>query len=117
MEIQEIPISEHELMVGRVLFREKKEMHMVKNSIESEVKTELVHTRQIGDEDYLKVTQTMRNGELVDEKIDSNLESEEAIEDFKKQWENEWTPVLISTDQTQGSTGIADKIKNFFGLN
>ena len=96
METQEIPSnSEHaethdsRLMVGRVLFRERKEMHMVKN-FESEVKTELVHIREIGDEDYLKVTQTMKNGELVEEKIDSNLQSEEAIKDFKKQWENEW---------------------------
>ena len=65
---------------------------MVKKSIESEVKMELVHTRQIGDEDYLKVTQTMKlkNGVLVDERFESNsnFESDEAVEDFKKQWEN-----------------------------
>ena len=108
-------VSEHELMVAGIVLREKKEM--IKTSDDSDgVKTDLVHIRYIGDEDYLKVTQSFKNGELEDEKIDSNL-SDEDIENFKKQWENEWHPTLISNDQTQGSTGMVDKIKNFFGFN
>ena len=108
-------VSEHELMVAGIVLREKKEM--IKTSNDSDgVKTDLVHIRYIGDEDYLKVTQSFKNGELEDEKIDSNL-SDEDIENFKKQWENEWHPTLISNDQTQGSTGMVDKIKNFFGFN
>ena len=111
----EVSTSEHELMVDGVIFGERKEM--IKTSIDSDdVKTLLVHTKFIGDEDYLKVTQSLKNGELEDEKIDSNL-SDEDIENFKKQWENEWHPTLISNDQSQGSTGMVDKIKNFFGFN
>ena len=111
----EVSTSEHELMVDGVIFGERKEM--IKTSIDSDdVKTLLVHTKFIGDEDYLKVTQSLKNGELEDEKIDSNL-SDEDIENFKKQWENEWHPTLFSNDQTQGSTGMVDKIKNFFGFN
>ena len=113
-------VSEHELMVGGVLFRERKEMTKTSNDSD-DVKTELVHIRKIGDEDYLKVTQTLKNGELVDIKIDSNLENE-AIENFKNEWENEWHPFFtsnssIDADEAQGSTGMANKIKNFFGLN
>ena len=110
-------VSEHELMVAGIVYREKKEM--IKTSDDSDgVKTDLVHIRYIGDEDYLKVTQSLKNGKLEDEKIDSNL-SDEDIENFKKQWENEWHPTLISNDQTQGSysTGMVDKIKIFFGFN
>ena len=111
----EVSTSEHELMVDGVIFGERKEM--IKTSIDSDdVKTLLVHTKFIGDEDYLKVTQSLKNGELEDEKIDSNL-SDEDIENFKKQWENEWHPTLISNDQSQGSTGMVDKIKIFFGFN
>ena len=82
-------VSEHELMVAGIVLREKKEM--IKTSDDSDgVKTDLVHVRYIG-EDYLKVTQSLKNGELEDEKIDSNL-SDEDIENFKKQWGNEWHP-------------------------
>ena len=125
MENQEIAfhsiVSEHELMVaGIVLSETKVEMkEMIKTSDDSDgVKTDLVHVhvRCIGDEDYLKVTQSLKNGKLEEEKIDSNL-SDEDIENFKKQWENEWHPTLFSNDQTQGSTGVVDKIKNFFGFN
>ena len=123
METQEIAVpvlhnivSEHSLMVAGIVFRERKEM--IKTSNDSDVKTELVHIRKIGDEDYLKVTQTLKNGELEDIKIDSNLENE-AIENFKNEWVNEWHPFFTSTDadEAQGSTGMANKIKNFFGLN
>ena len=111
----EVSTSEHELMVDGVIFGERKEM--IKTSIDfDDVKTLLVHTKFIGDEDYLKVTQSLKNGKLEEEKIDSNL-SDEDIENFKKQWENEWHPTLISNDQSQGSTGMVDKIKNFFGFN
>ena len=106
--------SENELELNGIVFREKKET--IKTSIDSDgVKTVLIRVRYIGD-DYLKVTQTLRNGKLEDEKIDSNL-SDEDIENFKKQWENEWHPTLISNDQSQGSTGMVDKIKIFFGFN
>ena len=81
----EVSTSEHELMVDGVIFGERKEM--IKTSIDSDdVKTLLVHTKFIGDEDYLKVTQSFKNGELEDEKIDSNLSDEDG-ENFKKQWE------------------------------
>ena len=122
METQEIAVpvlhnivSEHSLMVAGIVFRERKEM--IKTSNDSDdVKTELVHVRFIGDKDYLKVTQTLKNGELDDEKIDSNL-SDEDVEDFKKLWENEWHPTLISKDESQRSAGMVDKVKNFFGFN
>ena len=111
-------VSEHELMVNGILFQERKEM--VKTSNESEDKTRMVHIRRIGDEDFLKVTQTVENGEVAEE-TDSNLENE-AIENFKNEWENEWHPFFtsnssIDADEAQGSTGMANKIKNFFGLN
>ena len=112
----EFKISEHALMIHGIQYGEKKEM--IKTSDDSDGdKTDLAHVRYIGDEDYLTVTQSLKNGKLEDEKIDSNL-SDEDIENFKKQWENEWHPTLISNDQThQGSTGMVDKIKNFFGFN
>ena len=128
METQEIAVpvlhhsivSEHELMVGDVLFRERKEMIKNFNDAGDEVKTELFHVRYIGDES-LKVTQTLKNGELEDEKIDHNLENdEEAVENFKNEWENGWHPFFTSTEadvEAQGSTGMANKIKKFFGLN
>ena len=123
MENQEIAfhsiVSEHELMVAGIVLRETKveKKEMIKTSDDSDgVKTDLVHVRYIGDEDYLKVSQSLKNGKLEEEKIDSNL-SDEDIENFKKQWENEWHPTLISNDQSQGSTGMVDKIKNFFGFN
>ena len=110
-------VSEHELMVNGILFQERKEM--VKTSNESEDKTRMVHIRRIGDEDFLKVTQTVENGEVAEE-TDSNLENE-AIQNFKNEWENEWHPFFTSnsseTDETQASsTGMAKKIKNFFGF-
>ena len=116
----EVSTSEHELMVDGVIFGERKEM--IKTSIDSDdVKTLLVHTKFIGDEDYLKVTQSLKNGELEDEKIDHNLENdEEAVENFKNEWENGWHPFFTSTEadvEAQGSTGMANKIKKFFGLN
>ena len=125
METQEIAVpvhhsivSEHELMVDGILFQERKEM--VKTSNESEDKTRTVHIRRIGDKDFLKVTQTVENGEVAEES-DSNLENDEAIQNFKNEWENEWHPFFTSsssdTDETQASTGMANKIKNFFGLN
>ena len=107
-------------MVGDVLFRERKEMIKNSNDASDEVKTELVHVRYIGDES-LKVTQILKNGELEDEKIDHNLENdEEAVENFKNEWENGWHPFFTSTEadvEAQGSTGMANKIKKFFGLN
>ena len=134
MQTQEIAVpvsivSEHELMIGGILFRQKKEMIQI--SMDSDdVKTELVHTRFIGDEDYLKVIQTLKNGkmELIIKIEDSNCSREnmawgpmKAIENFKNRWENKWHPFFTSsstdTDEAQGSTGMANKIKKFFGLN
>ena len=76
--------SENELELNGIVFREKKET--IKTSIDSGgVKTVLIRVRYIGD-DYLKVTQTLRNGKLEDEKLDSNLSDEDG-ENFNKQWE------------------------------
>ena len=55
---------------------------MVKTSNE----TKMVHTRYIG-EDFVKLTryQAQYRGE-VNEEIDSNLENDDAIENFKDEW-------------------------------
>ena len=101
-------VSDHEQILDGIRFREKKEM--VRFSSNNSVKltpaegaatepfldiAELVHTRYIGNEKYLQVTETWKNGEKVDEEINSNLENAEAIEGFKKQWVNWWYPALI----------------------
>ena len=88
-------VSEHELVLDGIRFRERKEMVKFSNDSGESI-TELVHSRYIGNEKYLQVTQTLKNGEVKDEEIVSNLENDEAMEDFQKQWVNEWFPVLIS---------------------
>ena len=105
-------VSEHELMVGDVLFRERKEMIKNSNDAGDEVETELVHVRYIGDES-LKVTQTLKNGELEDEKIDHNLENdEEAVENFKNEWENGWHPSFTSTEDDDDHDANEDAFQN-----
>ena len=82
-------ISDHELNVDIdgdvVVFRERKEFsNVVKNS--NEIESTSVHTRFIGDE-YLTVTQTMKDGKT-DETRETNLgDSEEAVDNFKNKWE------------------------------
>ena len=95
-------ISEHEQILDGIRFRERKEMVKFPNNPKNPVSgqradciKELVHSRYIGNEKYLQVTQTWKNGELEDTEITSNLENDQAMEDFKKQWTNGWYPALI----------------------
>ena len=109
-------ISDHELNVDIdgdvVVIRERKEFsNVVKNS--NEIESTSVHTRFIGDE-YLTVTQTLKDGKT-DETRETNLgDSEEAVDNFKNAWELYWHPTLA---QSHNSVGFTDKFKRLFGLN
>ena len=85
--------SDHELTVGFNLFKEHKEHS--KMLVDGHFKEELIHRRQIG-KSYYEVHLGLINGELNDNSanIKTNLENEEQITEFKRQWEAEFKPSI-----------------------
>ena len=84
-------VSDHELVVDDKVFRELRQFTKVtEESTESNGKSTLAHTRFIG-EHYYSVHQIMNQGQLEDEKIETNLETEEQIDNFKNEWEDGWS--------------------------
>ena len=98
--------TEHELMVDGKTFKEVREMVKISEESKPE-KSTLVHMRSIEDR-YYTVHQTMNNGQVEDEKIETNLEEENGINLFKEEWEAVWNPPTIG----QKVNGIVNRFKN-----
>ena len=86
--------SEHQLFVEGELFIEKKESEEDLHDV-----VRISHSRQIGDKFY-KICQTQDGsvdkdgGKLTEEEVETNLETEEEINEFKSAWESGWQPTL-----------------------
>ena len=108
-QVQRTVISNHELVIHGKIFKERKEhFKMVDGTKESEEKSTMVHRREINDS-YYEVRQSLINGNVDDEStfIETNLEDDEQIDNFKNEWEAEFKP---SIGQPKG---IAAKFKSF----
>ena len=97
-QIQKTIVSEHQLLVEGELFVEKKEFEAWSNPGSEDLHGEVrvSHSRQIGDDKFFKICQTVDKdgGELIEEKVETNLENEEEENAFKSAWESGWQPTF-----------------------
>ena len=125
-QIQKTIISEHQLNVEGELFIEKKE-HEAWSKPESEDlhdMTRVSHSRQIqslliseqiGEDKFFKISQTFNtNGELIDTTEETNLETEEEVDEFKSAWESGWQPTLTHVLPSDGFFGSLKKSLKFW---
>ena len=116
--------SKHEVKVDLKWFKEQKEY--TKTSENSEEKIIWIHSRAIAIYDdvececekgqcsqlgsrFIRVTQCMKNGELEEKQIETNMNEKEQNE-FKAEWKADFHP-NISIGQAR--TGIFKKLINF----
>jgi acyl-CoA hydrolase len=91
-------LLDHKMIIEGVQYHEKKELERVfkEDGVEMSI---LSHMRSIGDRTYT-VNQNIVDGVVQEETIDTNL-AEEEVADFKKDWDNNWHPMI-----GERSTGI-----------
>ena len=78
-------ISDHELIVDNVVYRERKEMSKVSQEGLDSDDYVLSHSRLIG-EDFYTINHVFKDKIMETENIDTNLD-DEALENFKNQWQ------------------------------
>ena len=96
-QIQKTIASEHKLIVEGQQFIEKKEYEAWSKPGSEDLHdmVHVLHSRQIGKEKF-EICQTVdTDGELIEEKEETNLETEEEVKAFKTAWESGWQPTLI----------------------
>ena len=93
-QIQKTIVSEHKLIVEGQLFIEKKEYEAWSKPGSEDLHdmVHVLHSRQIGKEKF-EICQTVdTDGELIEEKEETNLETEEEVKAFETAWESGWQP-------------------------
>ena len=96
-QIQKTIFSVHELIVEKELFNEKKEYEawLKHGSEDLHDIVRVLHSRQIGNQKFEICRTVDTDGELIEEKEETNLETEEEVKAFKTAWESGWQPTLI----------------------
>lgn len=103
-------LTEHEIVVDGVLFREYKELnHLLDDSTsDGSQKQVLTHMRSIGERKYT-VQQITIDGATQEDIVETNMD-EDQIEAFKAEWEEKWKPSIDHTDDAKGIRGF---VRNF----
>ena len=100
-------ISDHELIVDNVVYRERKEMSKVSQEGLDSDDYVLSHSRRIGD-DFYTINHVFKDKIMETENIETNLD-EESLENFKNQWMEAWKPRI-----GQKPVGVFGRLKALF---
>lgn len=103
-------LTEHEMLVDGVVFREYKELNQVTAEDEgSNPKQVLTHMRSIGERKYT-VQQITVDGVRQDDVVETNMNEDEVVA-FLEEWEEKWQP-SIGAKFSDGS-GIRGFVRKF----
>ena len=99
MELQKTFVSEQKLIVDGQMFTEKKEYEVWSRPGSQDLLVCVLDSRQIGNEKF-QISRTVwfdTDGDdfEIEEKEETNLETEEEVKAFETAWESGWQPFLI----------------------
>ena len=110
-QIQKTIFSVHELIVEKELFNEKKEYEawLKPGSEDLHDIVRVLHSRQIGNQKFEICRTVDTDGELIEEKEETNLETKEEVKAFSTAWESGWQLTLIQA--ALPSDGLFESLK------
>ena len=110
-QIQKTIFSVHELIVEKELFNEKKEYEawLKPGSEDLHDIVRILHSRQIGNQKFEICRTVDTDGELIEEKEETNLETKEEVKAFSTAWESGWQLTLIQA--ALPSDGLFESLK------
>ena len=103
-QIQKTIFSVHELIVEKELFNEKKEYEawLKPGSEDLQDMVRVLHSRQIGNQKFEICRTVDTDGELIEVKEETNLETEVQVKAFKNAWKfsmpGKWESGCMATD-------------------
>ena len=99
------------MIVEKELFNEKKEYEawLKPGSEDLHDIVRVLHSRQIGNQKFEICRTVDTDGELIEEKEETNLETKEEVKAFSTAWESGWQPTLIQA--ALPSDGLFESLK------